>query len=193
MQSFSIGNGAHAAQSGVKPRQDDNQNRADPEAVQTEQIEFRQQYGKDNAPGENADCDFCYNVSDKRNQRQEPARAGRESFFQKFRHRINFTSYKEGDKHPRQNKQTPGVEFKVRHLDAVRTAGTGKPDKVFRPDVRGENRRADDKPAKRVSRQEVVFGCVAGLENDPPRKSKKKQKVTGDYAPVECRQRVANG
>lgn len=50
----------------------------------------------------------------------------------------------------------PGVQFVVGHRHAVLEPGSRQADDMLRPDVRGEQRRADHKPAEVPPGQEIV-------------------------------------
>ena len=70
------------------------------------------------------------------------------------------------------------MQLVVRERHAAGGAGAGEPDQMFRADVRREDGRADDDPAKVAAGEEVVVGRVAGPENRPPREAEQKPKYT---------------
>jgi len=151
LEGLRVGDGAEAAQDGVQAGEDDHEDRADPEAVEVQgpevQVQLGQQGAEDHSAGEDADRDLGQDVRDQRDQGEHPAAGVAEPLLQELRHREHAGPHVERHEPPRQNQQAPGVQFVVRHRDAVRAAGTRQSDEVFRADVAGKNRRADDEPA----------------------------------------------
>src|SRR5690606_29537837 len=74
--------------------------------------------------------------------------------------------------------------FVVREYHAIGGAGAGETNEMFRPNVRGEDRRANDPPTKMAAREEVVVCRVFALANHPQGKRCQSDEISNDDNPV---------
>ena len=139
LDSVVIGDSPHAAENGVKAGQDHDQDGTDPEradgGIAQSDVHFREQGGKNHAARVDADGDFGDDEGDQRNDGEHIAGAGGKAAFEKLRHGEHQRPGIEGDEDPRQDEQTPGVQFVMGHGHAGLRAGTGQADDVLRTDV----------------------------------------------------------
>lgn len=84
---------------------------------------------------------------------------------------------------PAQDQQAPGVQFIVRHDHAAGGTRAGQAHHVFRSDVGGKNRCADDPPAQIAAGQEVIAGRVLCFADHPGSHAQQDAEVEADHQP----------
>ena len=86
------------------------------------------------------------------------------------------------------------MQFVVRQGHAAGCACSGQTDDVLGADVGGENRGADNPPAKIASGEEIVRGGILGAADHPPGNAKQDGEIDADHYPVDggeaCLQRA---
>ncbi len=185
LQGLGVGDGLEPAHDRVQAGDDDDQDGADPEAVQAEPVELGQQDAEDDAAGEDADGQLGQDVGHEGDDRQDRPGRRREAPLQELGHGEDPRAHVERHHDPAQDEQAPGVQFIVGHGHAVGRARTGQADEVFGPDVRGEDGGPDDEPAEVAAGQEVLVGGVLLLAHDLPGQAQDDPEIGGDDDPVE--------
>ena len=184
-----VGHGAHAAESGVKAGEHDDENGADPETVDRGsrdiQAHLRKQRGEDHSAGENADGDLGDDEGDQGDDGENVAGFHAKAALEELRHGEDHRAHVKRHKDPRQNQKAPGVQFVVGHGHAAGGTGTREADDVFRSDIRSENGSADDPPAEIAASEEIVSSRILCLANDPPGDTQQDAEVKSDHQPVE--------
>ena len=184
LDGFGVGDGLEPAHDRVEPGDEDDQNRADPEAVEAHEVELGQEDAENDAAGEDADGHLGQDVGHERDEREDrPGRRG-EAPLQELGHGEDLRAHVERHHDPAEDEQAPGVELVMGHGHAVGRAGPGQADEVLGPDVRGENGGADDEPAEVASGQEVVRRGPLLLAHDLPGQAEDDAEVDEDDDPV---------
>lgn len=147
-------------------------------------MNLREEDAEDDPARENSDGHLGQDVGDERDQGKNRPGGRGEPSLQELRHGEDHRPRIERHHDPAEHEETPGVQLVMGHGDAVGRAGSGQPDQVFRPDVRGKNGSADDEPAQVAPRQEVVRRGPLFLAHDPPGQSEDDPEVGDDNDPI---------
>ena len=192
-----VRHGAHAAESRVEAREQDDDDGADPEAIDevpaNRELHLRHQRGEDDAAGEDADGDLGDDEGDQRDDGEHVAGAFREALLEELRHRVDQRARVEGDEDPGQDQQAPGVKLVVGQRDTVTGARSGQADDVLGADVGGEDGRANDPPAEVATGQEVIGRFIFAGFDDPPDHRAEDAEVRGNRDPVQRLQGASHG
>ena len=77
------------------------------------------------------------------------------------------------------------MQFVVRESDAARRPGSGQTYQVLRPDVRGEQRCADDEPSQAMAGEKVVVGGIFPTHHDPRGQPRENREVYEYDEPID--------
>ena len=150
-----------------------------------EPVEIGQEDAEDDAAGEDADRHLGQHVGHERDERQDRPGGRREAPLQELGHGEDLRAHVERHHDPAQDEQAPGVELVMGHGDAVGRARAGQADEVLRPDIRSEDRGADDQPAQVAAGQEVIGRGPLLLPHDLPGQAQDDGEVDEDDDPIE--------
>ena len=185
LDGLGVGDRLEAAEDRVEAGDEDDQDGADPEAVEAEPVQVGQQDAEDDPAGVDADGHLGQNVGDEGDERQGRPGRRREAALQELGHGEDLGAHVERHEHPGQHEQAPGVELVVGHGHTVGRAGPGQADEVLGADVRGEDRGADDEPAEVAPGQEVIGRGPLLLQHDLPGHAEDDGEIDEDDDPVD--------
>ncbi len=181
LEQVGIEHRAQAAEDGVDPGRDHDDERAGPEVDPHERLE-------DDAAGGDRHRDLGQHVADDRDHRQVPARARGVAALEELGHGEDAAREVERHEDPAQQEQDErGEDLELADRDAARGAGAGQPHQVLGADVGGEERGADHEPADVAAGQEVVGrGLLSRLlpPRGPGRDAEDDEEVEADDDPV---------
>jgi len=164
----------HASEDRVQAREEHEPDGADPEHVviasEDPDAVDAEDRPEDHPSGIDGHGDLGQHVADQGNDGQDGPGGGIEAPFQVLGHGEDLDAIIERDEDPAEDEDEPGLDFPVGHGHPADETGPGQADKVFGPDIGGEDRRADRNPAGVAAGQEIVrirlLLFADGVQND---------------------------